>query len=217
MKKADLKTLCRQFEKDIGTIQRRASIQMNARSITLNPRVQGATLVTGSGLVSFRRWGYSMLAVNLAHAWSDFAEAMFIGSVNRDPANVGKHLGLPLPKHLSYAVCEALFTARTYLDFRSVGELKGEGDKFLVTNPFKAIEQADQRRLDELSYVRNYVVHGSRRARKAYHDHVLKPNKYTNLVEPGTFLLGTIKGITRLEQYIKAAGSAAKSVEAAIK
>src|SRR2546429_1521 len=126
MKKADLKARCLQFESELETIERRASIQRSARSVVLDPPVQRATAMNRKNLLPFRRWGFSMLAVNLATAWGDFAEAIFIGAVNRDPSKVGTQLGLDLPQHLPYAVCEALFTTRQYLDFRSVGDLKGE-------------------------------------------------------------------------------------------
>jgi hypothetical protein len=217
MKKAALTDRCRGFASDLQTIRRRAFIVRNARRMDFDPPLEGKyTHVDRAGLLSFRRWGYSVLAVNLTTAWSDFVEDVFIGCVNRNPSKVGPEVGLALPKHIPYAVCEALFTTRGYLDFKSVGDLKGEGKKFLASNPFMAIAKADSDKLDDLSVLRNYVVHGSRRARKAYFEKVLQPDKYKNFVEPGTFLLHVAKGKTKLEIYTTAAESAAKAIEGAV-
>jgi hypothetical protein len=217
MKKPDLTARCRQFEDELQTIGRRASIQRSAKSLSLDPPIQGASAMDRANLLPFRRWGHSMLAVNLATAWSDFAQDIFIGSVCRDPSRVGASLELTFPKHLPYAVCEALFTTRGYFAFRNTGELKGLGNKFLVANPFQAITRTDERLLDELALLRNYVVHRSGAARRTYRDKVLRPNKTgTDLVEPGNFLLGIVAGRTRFERYLTGVRSAANCVNGAI-
>ena len=118
---------------------------------------------------SDRRWAYEMLAVSAVTAWSDFAEDIFYGGINRDSSALSKTLGLNLPKHLTLPTCEALFTTRGFLDFRNVGDLKGAAKKFLgADHLFADIPNATGQMIDRLMAIRNFIVHRSRVARTAY-------------------------------------------------
>ena len=110
-----------------------------------------------------------MLAVSAVTAWSDFAEDIFYGGINRDSSALSKTLGLNLPKHLTLPTCEALFTTRGFLDFRNVGDLKGAAKKFLgADHLFADIPNATGQMIDRLMAIRNFIVHRSRVARTAY-------------------------------------------------
>ena len=160
-----------------------------------------------------RRWCYEMLAVSPVTAWSDFTEDIFYMSLNRDSSAFSKRLGLTLPKNLTLPMCEALFTTRGFLDFRSVGDLRGTARKFLGdSNPFATISSPTGQAIDRLAAVRNYIVHGSRVARAAYRM-VLEQAGLKNLVAPGRFLAAKESGHkTRLAAYIDALHSGAGAV-----
>src|SRR6266545_3378242 len=182
MRKADLRKRCRSFLADLDRITDRTN-----------------RLEKQIGRRGDRRWAYEMLAVSAVTAWSDFAEDIFYGSINRDSSALAKTVGLALPKHLALPLCEALFTTRGYLDLGDVGNLKGTAKKYVgAAHPFKGIQSATSQAIDRLIAVRNFIVHGSRVARATYLNKVLKPKSIRNLVAPGRFLMAKESGRTRL-------------------
>lgn len=200
MRKADLQKRCYRFTAEVDRITDRAGrvgTQMRRRSD--------------------RQWAHEMLAVSAVTAWGDFAEDVFYGSLNRDSSALSKRLGLELPKHLTLPLCEALFTTHGFLDFRSVGDLKGTAKKFLADlRPFTAIPSATGQSIDRLMAVRNFIVHRSRVARAAYRLKVLRPEGIHNLVAPGRFLIAKKSGRTRLTAYLDALRTAGLAVHGAL-
>jgi hypothetical protein len=196
MRKADLEKRCKRFITSLDRITDRAD--------RIDKRMRRK---------SDRRWGYEMLAVSAVTAWSDFVEDIFYMSVNRDSKALSKSLGLELPRNLTLPTCEALFTTNGFLDFRSVGELRGKARKFLgSSHPFADIPSATGQAIDRLTAARNFIVHGSRGARAAYRTKVLHASDLTNLVAPGRFLTASESGRTRLAAYLDALRSGAKAV-----
>jgi len=203
VRKADAKKRCDRFVAEINDIQDRAR------------RVRQAQRVLGRA--ADKRWAFEMLAVNAVTAWSEFAEDIFYAGINWDSSALSRRLGLILPEHLSLALCEALFTTRGFLDFRSVGELKGEAKKYIgKRHAFASLPSASGQIIDRLVAVRNYVVHRSRVARSAYKSKVLEPEKITTLVDPGRFLLALRSGRSRLEGYLESMRIAGRAVKIAL-
>ena len=163
---------------------------------------------------SDRGWCYEMLAVGAVTAWSDFAEDLFYMSLNRDSSTLSKRLGLTLPRNLTLPMCEALFTTHGFLDFRSVGDLRGTAKTFLgPSNPFASLPSATGQAIDRLATIRNFIVHGSRVARAAYRKNVLQHAGLKNLVAPGRFLAAQESGHkTRFAAYVDALHSGASTV-----
>ncbi len=193
MRKADLEKRCHRFTAVLDRITDRAG--------RLDKRMRRN---------ADRRWCYEMLAVSAVTAWSDFAEDIFYMSINRDSSALSARLGLALPKNLTLPMCEALFTTQGFLDFRSVGDLRGRAKHFLGNgHPFAGIPSATGQAIDRLMAVRNFVVHGSRVARAAYRIKVLNPSGLRNLVAPGRFLTARESGHTRLRAYLDALRTAA--------
>jgi hypothetical protein len=204
MRKADLERRCDEFVEEIDEIKGRATLVREAQRVL--------------GKVPDKRWAYEALAVNAVTAWSDFAEDLFLACINRDSSILAARLGLTLPRHLSLALCEALFTTtRGYLDFRGLSDLKDHAKKNLGdSHPFAVVTDATASSLEELARVRNYIVHRSRSSRAQYKAKVLTPRGIKRLIYPGTFLLARTAGRTRLERYLDALGSAGSAIKAAL-
>ena len=123
--------------------------------------------------------------------WDRFGERLLIDCLNRDTSQYAEHTDRNIRKHLSRDECAALLEGLGYLDFKSVGNMKGIARKVLLDryNPFKTIPDEAGRRIDELYQIRNYLAHGSnqskRALRKAYKDG-WSAKRFT---EPGSFLM----------------------------
>jgi hypothetical protein len=203
MKKADLERRCDEFISEIVEIKARAVLVREAKH----------TL----GKVPDKRWAYEALAVNSVTAWSDFAEEIFLASLNRNSSVLARRLGLKLPKNLSLPLCEALFTTRGYLDFRGFSDLKDQAKRNLgEDHPFTAVTEATGNSIEELSRVRNYIVHRSRLSRAQYEAKALTPHGIKRVIYPGTFLLAKTGGRTRLDRYLDSLEAAGSAIKAAL-
>lgn len=100
MNKVDLTRRCDNFGDQALAIGKQADLYRSATALDYDSQVQGQGRLPRSALLPFRRWAYAQLEVNLATAWSDFTEELFLGCVNQDSSKVGDQLGLALPKHL---------------------------------------------------------------------------------------------------------------------
>jgi hypothetical protein len=123
--------------------------------------------------------------------WEYLIEKDILISVNHDSSKYANYLGLVLPKHLSMDECEAIITGHRYLDFKSVGDVKSFGKKYLVPefNPFTAITTNNSKIIDELIIMRNYLAHYSNYSRRTYYNYMRKKLKYSRVPEPGIYLL----------------------------
>jgi hypothetical protein len=124
--------------------------------------------------------------------WEYLVEKDILISLNHDSSKYSDYLGLRLPKHLSMDECEAIVVGFRYLDFKSVGDVKSFGRKYLVPkyNPFEAITPKNSKIIDELIIMRNYLTHYSHYSRRAYYNHMKKELHYSRVPEPGVYLLG---------------------------
>jgi hypothetical protein len=130
------------------------------------------------------------LALKCATRWEELVEVDIITSLNRDSSVYASALGLNLKKHLSWDMCKAMVCGHRYVDFRSVGEIKGFARNYLSAdcNPFEAITSDLVKKIDEFIIIRNYIAHGSDYAMRAYR-RLMKTNyKLKRIPEPGDFL-----------------------------
>lgn len=203
MNKAHLKGRCDRFVKELTVIQDRGQRVFDAKNVL--------------GKTSDKRWIFELLAVNLVTAWSDFVEDIFFALVNRNSSALAATLNLDLPKHLTLPTCEAVFTTNGYFDIRDFGDLLGKAKRFIgLKHPFGSVSPEDRKLIDQLTVLRNYVVHGSRVARNRYVSQVLQPAGVQSVITPGRLLLNAQKGATRLDKYLTALENAAKAIKAAL-
>ena len=135
-------------------------------------------------------------------------ETLLIDCLNRDTSALARHTGLPLKRHLTRPVCEAIVSGLHYFDVKSVSDLRGLAKKILVLkhNPFRAIPKDAERKIDQFFAFRNYLAHYSseskRRVRRVYE------NSYglKKFQEPGAFLYAARGrgGQIRLGDYVDA-------------
>jgi len=116
-----------------------------------------------------------------------------MASLNRDCSRYAETLGLRLRQHLSRDECEAILLGHRYLDFRSVGDIKRFGKRYLVPrwNPFGAITGQQARTIDDFFLIRNYVAHYSSYARRAYRAMLERRHHFRRIPEPGPYLMAT--------------------------
>jgi hypothetical protein len=83
-----------------------------------------------------------MLGVRTYSVWESFSHDVLILTLAADMA-------------------EALLTARGYLEFKSVDDLKGRAKKWIGKgkSPFEKMSKADTDAADDLRVLRNFIVH----------------------------------------------------------
>jgi hypothetical protein len=201
VKKADLKGRCDKFVKEFTVIQDRGQRVFDAKNVL--------------GKTSDKRWIFELLAVNLVTAWSDFVEDIVYALVNRNSSVLAATLDLDLPRHLTLPTCEAVFTTNGHFDIRDFGDLVGKAKRFIgPKHPFGSVSPADRKLINELTVLRNYVVHRSRVSRNRYISQVLQVEGIQAVITPGRLLLNTQNGATRLDKYLTALERAAKAIKA---
>jgi len=129
--------------------------------------------------------------LKLCSHWEAFIVEELVDCVNIDSSALGNYLGLSLPKHLSRDLCEAILMRDGYLDFRSIGDLKGTAKKILpnAINPFEKISKPVCDKIDEVYKIRNYLSHRSKASAKALMRMYSTNHDMKNFLEPGQFLL----------------------------
>ena len=142
--------------------------------------------------------------IRICALWEAFVEGELIDCLNLDSTKLSEDLKLDLPKHLSRSLCEAILIGRGYLDFKSVGDIKGFASKILPddVNPFRLIKTPTAKKIDELCVMRNYLSHYSSKAKRALRQMYKKSYRLERFREPGDFLLS--RGGGRLIPYIEA-------------
>jgi hypothetical protein len=146
--------------------------------------------------------------------WEYFVDRQLIACVNRDPSLLPEYLGASLPSHPSVDLCEALLIGDRYLDFRSIGALKGYSKKVIPqpSNPFLKISTATANKIDEVYKLRNYLSHFSSKARRSLFAVYKSQYGMSRFYEPGQFLLA--RNGERLWAYFDAFAMASTSVRA---
>jgi hypothetical protein len=129
--------------------------------------------------------------LKLCSHWEAFMVEELIDCINIDCSQLSTYLGLTLPKHLSRDMCEAILMKDGYLDFRSIGDLKGTAKKMLPSklDPFSKIKAATAKKIDEVYKLRNYLSHRSRASARALMRMYEANYGMKAFVDPGRFLL----------------------------
>jgi hypothetical protein len=155
--------------------------------------------------------------IRICALWEAFVEDELIDCLNLDSSKFSEYLKLDLPKHLSRSLCEAILIGSRYLDFKSVGDIKGFANKVLPddVNPFRLIKtNPTAKRIDEVYVMRNYLSHYSSKAKRALRQMYKKSYNLERFREPGDFLLSYAGN--RLVPYIEAFLDASKQMRGII-
>lgn len=136
------------------------------------------------------------LVLRCAARWEVLVTRDIIVSLNRDSTAYASELDLRLRKHLSVDECKAILMGRSYIDFRSVREIKSFGKKYLVDvlNPFSAISKNAAKKIDEFATMRNLLAHYSDAAWRSFRAFMAKRYQYQRVPEPGAFLIRPVRG-----------------------
>ena len=150
--------------------------------------------------------------IRICALWEAFVEEELIDCLNIDSTRFSEYLGLGLPKNLSRNLCEAILIGHRYLDFKSVGDIKGLAKKLLPdhANPFQLIKSSTAKRIDEAYLMRNYLSHYSSKSKRALRQMYKKSYNLNRFRKPGDFLL-SVEG-QRLVRYVKAFWDASKQM-----
>jgi hypothetical protein len=131
------------------------------------------------------------LVLRVSARWEMLAIRDIVTSLNRDSSQYAAALGLRLRRHLSHDECRAIFCGHRYVDFRSVGELRAFGKRYLVPrfDPFEAITIGTAAKIDEFITMRNLLAHYSDLGSRSYRGFMVRRYRYSRVPEPGTFLV----------------------------
>lgn len=138
--------------------------------------------------------------------WDILVEELLIDCFNKDTSKYTEYTGFKLDKNIKRDTCKAILIGVGYLDFKSVGDLKGRSKNILIPecNPFVKIPKLNAEKIDEFYIIRNYLAHYSDAAKRALLK-VYKTNYNLRVfVQPGRFLLATEENgeLPRMGTYI---------------
>ncbi len=186
MRKADLRKNHREFDGILGWYAEFLERVLLARRVL---RAQDKREIAESVLL------------RLCAYWESFVEKELVDCANIDCSRLAERVGVTLPKHLTLAMCEAILVGRRYLNWRSIGELKGLAKQVLAdhVNPFARITTTTERSIDEAYVIRNYLSHQSRASRRALMQMYETRCDLQRFKEPGAFLLAN--GHRKLAEY----------------
>lgn len=138
-------------------------------------------------------------------------EEDIITSLNRDSSVYANELGLKLRKHMVRDECEAVLLGHRYLDFRSVGDVKAFGRRYLRAkyNPFEAIIPTLADTIGDFFIIRNVLAHYSGYTRRSYTRMMKRKHQFKRLPRPGDYLVAvnsrtkTIRWTEYLEVFLQ--------------
>jgi hypothetical protein len=137
-----------------------------------------------------------MLAVRAYTEWEGFSHDLFILHLAKDTSQLATETGLAIrPRQITTDMAEALLTARGYLEFKGIDDLKGKARKWLTNSPFDRLLREDEKTANALQDIRNFVVHRSRQSARKYEKLVGTP-----VLRPGDFL--GAGSPSRLDAYV---------------
>jgi hypothetical protein len=145
------------------------------------------------------------IVLRAASRWEVLIEQDIVTSINHNPSAYARALNLKLRKHLTKDECKAMVFGHRFLDFKSVGDVKSFGKRYLVQadNPFAAIPGAVCNLIDEFMTMRNLLAHYSDYGWRSYYGFMKKKYRYVRVPEPGEFLITADRNGHRWVRYLK--------------
>jgi hypothetical protein len=133
---------------------------------------------------------FEMLAVRAYAAWESFSHDVLILTLAADTSELANETGLSIkPTRVTADMAEALLTARGYLEFRDVADLKGRARRWLgqARSPFERMQPAEIDAANDLRALRNFIVHRSRQSERTYEE-LLRKRRLGSAPLPGEYL-----------------------------
>ena len=131
-----------------------------------------------------------MTAVEIYATWERYAETRLTIALSNHPEHFLREKNVRGVKRIPLGLATTLVTGRNkYFDFRSTDELIKHGRTMVgeTKNPFDSLRPM-RGYLDALSTIRNYIVHQSEGALKAYKDKLSTVYGMTRYSFPTVFL-----------------------------
>lgn len=147
-------------------------------------------------IVATQREKYEVLeafVLKVHAAWSVFAENLFVGCLNRDASNYAGYFGLELPRNISKDQCRAMLQGLSYLNLRSVSEMKTWAKRILVPryNPFGKISSRVDNLVEDFNTIRDCIAHRSASSRRKLDRMYRNRYRLRKCPTPGDFLFTT--------------------------
>lgn len=172
--------------------------------ITFLMKIEGAKMVVKS--IDEKRDVFDAYVFRICANWEILVGDLLIDCLNKDTSQYKEFTGFEIPKHLSRETCKAMILGVTYIDFKSVSDLKKMSKRILVPqfNPFKKIPKSNGEKIDEFFTLRNYLAHYSDAAKRSLERMYKNRHGLKSFREPGDFLLARDKtrGMIRMAVYI---------------
>jgi hypothetical protein len=114
-------------------------------------------------------WIYEYALIRIYRNFENLMLATLVAIINNDTSILSERSGFDFPKHLTDEVYEYLIVQNGYFDFKGRDGLIQTFSRFLPKdNRFIDILKKDKYRnsLEQLSALRNYIAHGSKKSKK---------------------------------------------------
>lgn len=173
--------------------------------ITFLMKIEEAKMVVKS--IDEKRAVFEAFVFRICANWEILVGDLLIDCLNKDTSQYKEFTGFGISKHLPRETCKAMILGVTYVDFKSVSELKKMAKRILVPqfNPFQKIPRSNGDKIDEFFTLRNYLAHYSDAAERSLDRMYKNRHGLRSFREPGDFLLALDKtrGMIRMAVYIE--------------
>ncbi len=124
-------------------------------------RIEKARTVVRS--VDEKRSVFEVFVFSVCANWEIMIEDLLVDCLNKDASEYRKYTGYEIPKNLTRDTCKAIIIGTRYLDYKSVGDIKGIANNILVPgcNPFHSIDSKSEGKIEDFYKIRNYLAHYS--------------------------------------------------------
>ena len=153
-------------------------------------------------------WAYDYAVIALYREFEALMKDALVGAVNNDSSTTSTTLGITLPKHLSFDVCEYLVAGGGYFDLRGRAGLIKLIKRYVPDTHYlvRTVEKPRYRQpIDRLVALRNFAAHSSRQAKAA----ALKAVGQNRIGTAGSWL----KSGSRLADLVKSLDDLATELE----
>lgn len=132
-----------------------------------------------------------MAAVEVHSTWERYVEDRLATALNHNSAHfIVTHDVRGVSRVSSGLAYYVVRSGGRYFDFKGTSDLLSKGDEWLgkPNNPFRVLSAQNCKYIDALAAIRNFIVHGSDAAAKAYKRHLKQVYGITYPPKPDEFL-----------------------------
>jgi hypothetical protein len=159
---------------------------------------------------------FEALVFKFIATWEILVDELLVDCLNYDSTQYARHMHLSLPRNIPRDQCRAMICGLTYVDFKSISDIKKIAKNILVPkhNPLTSIPKSYSDKIDEFYKIRNYLAHYSRAAERSLNNMYKQAYGLRTFRRPGDFLIAWDNNNqqTRFGNYIDAFLGAAASM-----